>query len=67
MNEQEITVLERLAVLSLERCLVKLSKVSAGTWQLVDTSSLNGTPGIAVSRYDFASRPAAAVYFDIKG
>lgn len=67
MNEKEITVLERLAVLSLERCLVKLSKVSAGTWQLVDTSSLNGTPGVAVARYDFANRPAAAVYFDIKG
>jgi len=67
MNAKEKTVLESLAALSLERCLIKLSRVSAGTWQLVDTTGLSGTPGVAVGQYDFANRPAAAVYFDIKG
>ncbi len=66
MNENA-TILERLASVSLERCLIKLSKVSAGTWQLVDTTALAGTPGVAVGQYNFANRPAAAVYFDIKG
>lgn len=67
MNEKENTVLERLAALSLERCLVRLSKVSAGTWQLVDTAESSGTPGSAVGKYDFKGQAAAAVYFDIKG
>ena len=67
MNAKENTLLERLAALSLERCLVRLSKVSAGTWQLVDTIESKGTPGNAVGQYDFRNKPAAAVYFDIKG
>ncbi|MDP2865845.1 MAG: hypothetical protein Q8O90_06355 [Elusimicrobiota bacterium] len=67
MNAKENTVLERLAVSSLEKCLVRLSKVSAGTWQLLDTAGASGTPGNAVGKYDFRNQPAAAVYFDIKG
>jgi len=67
MNAKENTVLERLAVSSLEKCLVKLSKVSAGTWQLAETAESSGTPGSAVGKYDFKGQPAAAVYFDIKG
>ena len=67
MNAKENTALERLAALSLEKCLVRLSKVSAGTWQLVDTGGSSGTPGNAVGKYDFKNQPAAAVYFDIKG
>lgn len=67
MNAKEKTLLEQLAALSLERCLVRLSKVSAGTWQLVDTAESSGTPGNAVAQYDFRNKPAAAVFFDIKG
>ncbi len=67
MNPIENTVVGRLASLSLEKCLVRLSKVSAGTWQLVDTTVLSGTPGTAVGQYNFGKLPAAAVYFDIKG
>ena len=67
MNAKENTVLEGLAVASLEKCLVKLSKVSAGTWQLAETAESSGTPGSAVGKYDFKGQPAAAVYFDIKG
>lgn len=60
-------ILERLATLSLERCLVKISKVSAGTWQLLDTSVSRGTLAAAVGQYDFKNKSAAAVYVDVKG
>lgn len=59
--------LERLATLSLERCLVKLSKVSAGTWQLLATSCTLGTLNEAIAQYDFKNRTAAAVYAEVKG
>ncbi|HNW45119.1 MAG TPA: hypothetical protein PKI19_11485 [Elusimicrobiales bacterium] len=67
MNSKENSVLERLAALSLERCLVKLSKVSAGTWELLDTAAARGTLLDAVGLYDFRGGPAAAIYVDVAG
>jgi len=67
MNPKESGILERLAALSLERCLVKISKVSAGTWELLDTADSRGTLSAAVGQYDFKGRSAAAVYVDVQG
>jgi hypothetical protein len=66
MNCKENGILERLAALSLERCLVKLSKVSAGTWQLAGTAGSRGTLADAVGQYNFNGRTSAAVYIDVK-
>ena len=59
-------MLERLAVSGLEKCLAKLSKVSAGTWRLTGAKVSRGTLEDAVGQHDFAN-PAAAVYFNVKG
>ncbi|MCX5793272.1 MAG: hypothetical protein NTY45_13820 [Elusimicrobia bacterium] len=67
MDLKENGVLGRLATLSLERCLVKLSKVSAGTWQLVDTECSTGTLADAILQYDFKNRSAAGVSIEVKG
>ena len=67
MNTEENGILERLASLSIERCLVKLSKVSAGTWKLAGVSGSRGMVEAAVGQYDFRGRAAAAVYMDING
>jgi hypothetical protein len=67
MNSEEKGTLERLAALSLERCLVKLSKVSAGTWQQAGSDRWSGTLADAIEHYDFRGRPAAAVCVDVKG
>lgn len=65
MEEKTSSILERLAVSGLERCLARLAKVSAGTWKLAGVKVFRGTIEEAVLQHDF-SRPAAAVYFRAK-
>lgn len=67
MNSNEKGILERLAALSLERCLVKLAKVSAASWQLSGTAGATATLSEAIGQYDFKDRHAAAVHVDVKG
>lgn len=64
MNDNTIAVLERLASLSLEKCLHRLSRVSAGTWQILEIKVSSGTVADAVKQHDFKN-PAAAVYFSL--
>ena len=66
MDAKEIGILGRLAVSSLEKCLAKLSAVSAGTWRVDSISVSPATPGDAFKRHDFTN-PAAAVYFNVEG
>jgi hypothetical protein len=67
MNDNESGILERLAVSGLERCLVKLSKVSTGTWQITKARVFRGMLADAVKQHDFKNLIAVAVYFNIKG
>lgn len=65
MTTSHGTALERLAVNSLERCLNRISRVSAGTWEVLDVADFRGTLADAMRRHDFKN-PAAAVYFNLK-
>lgn len=67
MNDEENGILQRLAVSGLERCLTRLSSVSAGTWKLTYSGIFRGTLPEAVRRHGFTKPSAAAVYFNVKG
>ncbi len=58
--------LERLAVSSLEKCLARISRVSAGAWEIAGAQVSSGTLEDALAQHDF-KHPAAAVYFKVPG
>ena len=64
MNDNTIAVLERLTAASLEKCLLRLSRVSAGTWQILGINISTGTAAGAIKQHDFTNQ-AAAVYFNL--
>ncbi|MCX5784457.1 MAG: hypothetical protein NTX59_02080 [Elusimicrobia bacterium] len=60
------SILETIAVAGLEKCVGKLSKVSAGRWSLADVSvSRSALSEIALERR--AGKGGTAVYFEISG
>ncbi|HAF95101.1 MAG: hypothetical protein A2X34_08680 [Elusimicrobia bacterium GWC2_51_8] len=60
------SIFERVAAAGLEKCVDKLSKISAGHWSLADTSVSCGTLNeIMLKRRSAAG--GAAVYFEIAG
>lgn len=65
MDDKTNTTLKRLAVSSLENCLAKLSRVSAGTWNITSADVRPGTLGDALKMHPFKSREAAAVWFSV--
>jgi hypothetical protein len=65
MNHDANGILRRLAATSLDECLLKVSRVGAGTLKLLDLKILSGTLEDAVKRLVFKN-PAAAVYFTLK-
>ncbi|MBI4802116.1 MAG: response regulator [Elusimicrobia bacterium] len=67
MDDKTNELLERLAVSSLEKCLARLSKVSAGTWRMESAGVRRETLEDALKRHDFKSSGAAAVYFNVPG
>ena len=58
--------LARLAAAGLEICLLKMTAVSAGVWQLAGTRVFRGTARDALKR-DRGTAPAAALRIKIKG
>ncbi len=66
MNSTPDPTLKNLAETSLAKCIVRISRVSAGTWQLLGVDVSSGTIGDAVKRHDFKD-PAIAVYFNRQG
>ena len=64
MNANLNAVLEQLAAASLKKCLLRLSRVSAGTWEVLEIKASAGTLEYAVKQHDFKN-PAAAVYFSL--
>ncbi|HBA61845.1 MAG TPA: hypothetical protein DCZ92_13745 [Elusimicrobia bacterium] len=67
MKEEENQIFRRLAVSSLERCLARLSKTSAGAWEVTGSVVFRGTLPDAVGQHDFKNNSAAAVYSKVKG
>lgn len=66
MEARASAILERLAVASLEKCLARISRVSAGAWEITGSRVSLGTLEDALGQHDF-THPAAAVYFHVKG
>ncbi len=65
MNDKARQALERIAFLSLERCVAKLSRISAGRWKVAEAAvSLRSMEEAIASA---PSGAGAAVYFDVSG
>lgn len=59
--------LARLAAAGLEKCLLKMTEVSAGNWRLAGARAFRGTVRDGLKRHDRATAPAAALRIKIKG
>jgi hypothetical protein len=64
-SKQDVTI-EPLVSLSLAKCLLRISRVTAGTWQVAGTTLSSGSLRDGLSRHRFSGQ-AAAVYFNLKG
>jgi len=65
MTDESSGILARLIEASLQKCLARLAKVSAGTWELSGITAAPGTPEDAVKRHDFKNPKASLVYLSI--
>ncbi len=68
MDEKASRILESIALISLEKCAVKLSRISAGKWTVADVHV--SSRGMEETVKEHSSRPSgngAAVYFEILG
>jgi len=65
MNTNPYTALENLAARSLETCLQRISRVSAGTWKVLEVKAGSGTLETALKLHAYKGT-AAAVYFNLK-
>lgn len=61
-------ILEKVAVASLEKCVSKLSRISAGKWSVASASVSTRSMEEAVKEHSTGARAtSAAVYFEVKG
>ena len=69
MTDNKNTIFTRITVASLEKCVEKLTRVSAGAWRISCADMSMGTLNETVKRHatDDSGGDAAAVYFDVKG
>lgn len=67
MSENTNEILGRIAVASLQKCVDKLSRVSAGIWNVAGADVSMGTLNETITRHDSDEGEAIAVYFDVKG
>ncbi|MCM2266964.1 MAG: hypothetical protein NDI60_04220 [Elusimicrobiales bacterium] len=66
MSPKPSLALESLTALSVAKCLLRISRVSAGTWHVLGTKVAYGSLRDALKLHDF-TRPASAVYFTLPG
>lgn len=66
MEEKAGAVIQRLATASLEKCLARISRVSAGAWEITGARVSRGAFEDALAGAG-VQKPAAAVYFHVKG
>ena len=67
MSENANEILSRIAVASLQKCTEKLSRVSAGVWNIAGANVTMETLDTVMKRYSADDGESAAVYFDVKG
>jgi chemotaxis protein CheY-P-specific phosphatase CheC len=67
MSDNANEILSRIAVASLQKCTEKLSRVSAGVWNIAGANVSMETLDTVMKRYSTADGESAAVYFDVKG
>jgi hypothetical protein len=66
MEQLPSIALKSLAALSVSKCLQRISRVSAGTWQVEGVKVSYGPVRAALAAHDFRN-PAAAVYISLDG
>ncbi|MCG2725552.1 MAG: hypothetical protein L6420_04715 [Elusimicrobia bacterium] len=67
MNIKTLEIIERLAVVNLEKSLTRLSRVSAGTWEILDINVSFDTLGEGIKKHRFKDDIAWLVYFNVEG
>lgn len=67
MDTKAGKILERIAVTSLEKCVAKLSRISAGKWSVADARVSCRSMEEAIRDHAAHRGTGAAVYFDVKG
>jgi hypothetical protein len=67
MDKKAGQILERIAVTSLERCVAKLSRISAGKWSVAHSGVSCRTMEEAIRDHSGTRGTGAAVYFEVKG
>lgn len=67
MNLKAGKILERIAVAGLERCVAKLSRISAGKWSVADVHVSMRSMDEAIKEHSSSSDNGAAVYFEVRG
>ena len=67
MDTKAGQILERIAVTSLEKCVAKLSRISAGKWSVADARVSCRSMEEAIRDHAAHRGTGAAVYFDVKG
>ncbi len=67
MTDNPSGILARITEESLRKCLLRLAKTSAGTWEILSARVSRGTIAEALKHHDFKNPNAAAVYFSLSG
>ena len=67
MNTKAGKILERIAVAGLEKCVAKLSRISAGKWSVADVRVSMRSMEEAIKEHSSGADHGAAVYFEISG
>ena len=67
MDPKASRILESIALLSLEKCAVKLSRISAGKWAVSEVRVSSRTMAETIKDHAASKGTGAAVYFEIAG
>lgn len=67
MNIKAGRILERIAAESIEKCVAKLSRISAGKWSVADVRVSLRSMEEAIKEHGSSGENGAAVYFEVKG
>lgn len=64
ISKPDVT-LKSLAAVDLSKCLLRISRISAGTWQILDAEVSSGTLRDALKSHDYGD-PSSAVYLSLR-
>ncbi|MCM2268397.1 MAG: hypothetical protein NDI60_11575 [Elusimicrobiales bacterium] len=67
MDDKAGKILEKIALASLQKCVAKLSRISAGRWSVADVKVQYRSMHEAISGHAAGGGTGAAAYFDVKG